>query len=516
MKDFKYTTIFSSEIKPLVSEEKDKYLAMASLIDVGEFIPNLDTEKNVDLLPIAFNACVINRANKNDDVVDTEHGVTMAKHFINKPINIEHNRERVVGTILTAGYSEFGTDKPLTEEEVKKLNGPFNITLGGVVWKLVNSHLAEIIENASDPTSDDYLRVSASWELGFMEYDIAAAWGEEKNIENAELITDEEKVEEFKEFLRGFGGDGYLEDGRRIYRHVIGDIVPLGIGLTETPAAEVKGVAVKKEKEEKNSEKDEKSEENKAEENEAEASENNEKVSHFNEKNVIENKDTSIMKITNINDITDESLKQLSASAVSEFISEEIKKVSDQFEVEKTEAEEVIKTTKEKFDEVSENLEAVKAELDKMKQEKAEKEALETFNQRMAEFDAEYELSDEIRAHVASDIKDMDEESYASYKTKMSAFLANVNKEKLAEEAKTEEAEAARHTGVQKCGVQNPVKEESHEEVVDEVVEEVVEDAVDNAEEVDEAVANTTDTSEGSFYEKYKDAFSIEQFNIKL
>ena len=120
MKDFEYITIFSSEIKPLVSEDKDKYLAMASLVDVGDFIPELDTETNVDLLPIAFNACVINRANKNDDVVDTEHGIAMAKHFINKPINIEHNRDRVVGTILTAGYSEFGTDKPLTEQQVNR------------------------------------------------------------------------------------------------------------------------------------------------------------------------------------------------------------------------------------------------------------------------------------------------------------------------------------------------------------------------------------------------------------
>ena len=56
--------------------------------------------------------------------------------------------------------------------------------------------LAEIIENASDPTSEDYLRVSASWELGFTEFNIAVAEGEEKNIENAELITDNEKVQE--------------------------------------------------------------------------------------------------------------------------------------------------------------------------------------------------------------------------------------------------------------------------------------------------------------------------------
>ena len=113
MKKHKYTTIFSSEIKPLVSEEKDKYLAMASLVEIGDFIPEVDTQKNVDLLPVAFNACVINRANKNGDVVNTATSLAMYKDFINKPINIEHNRERVVGVILAAGFSEFGTDKML-------------------------------------------------------------------------------------------------------------------------------------------------------------------------------------------------------------------------------------------------------------------------------------------------------------------------------------------------------------------------------------------------------------------
>jgi hypothetical protein len=503
MKEFKYTTIFSSEIKPLVSEDKDKYLAMASLVDVGEFIPDLDIDSNYDLLPIAFNACVINRVNKNDDVVDTEHGIAMAKHFINKPINVEHNRERVVGTILTAGYSEFGTDKPLTEEEVKDLKGPFNITLGGVIWKVVNSHLAEIIENASDPTSEDYLRVSASWELGFTEYNIAVAKEDEKNIENATIITDNEKVDELKDILRGFGGEGSLETGERIYRHVIGEIVPLGIGLTETPAAEVKGVAVKTEKEEEVKAETETPET-------PEPAENAEKVSHFEEKNVIENKDTSIMKITNINDITDESVKQLSASAVSDFISDEIQKVSDQFEAEKTQREEVLKNTQEKFDQVADNLESVKAELDKMKQEKAEHEALELFNQRMAAFDEEYELNDQIRAHVASDIKDMNEEDFNGYKDKMTAFLSGYDKKTIAAEkakAETEAAEAAKEVE------ETAAKEESQEETV----EEVVEQAVDNAEEVEQqATPNTTEASDASLYDKYKDAFSIDNFNIKL
>ena len=72
MKDFKYTTIFSSEVKPLVSEEKDAYLALAAINNIGDLVPDVDTDRNVDLLPVAFNAFVANRINKNHDVINTE------------------------------------------------------------------------------------------------------------------------------------------------------------------------------------------------------------------------------------------------------------------------------------------------------------------------------------------------------------------------------------------------------------------------------------------------------------
>ena len=61
MKKHEFTTTFSSEIKPLISEDKDKYLALASLVNIADFIPDIDTERNIDLLPVAFNACVVNR-----------------------------------------------------------------------------------------------------------------------------------------------------------------------------------------------------------------------------------------------------------------------------------------------------------------------------------------------------------------------------------------------------------------------------------------------------------------------
>lgn len=93
MKEFKYKTIFSSTIKPLVSEEKDQYLAMASMLDIGDFIPDVDTKKDIDLLPVAFNACVANRVNKNGDVVDSKTALAMYENFINKPINLEHKEK---------------------------------------------------------------------------------------------------------------------------------------------------------------------------------------------------------------------------------------------------------------------------------------------------------------------------------------------------------------------------------------------------------------------------------------
>ena len=103
----------------------------------------------------------------------------------------------------------------------------------------MNEDLAEHIEESSDPSSENYLSVSASWELGFSDYNIVKIKGEGKNVEAGELI------EKIKNNLKSFGGTGKIEDDS-IYRLVTGFVVPLGIGLTETPAADVKGVITKK------------------------------------------------------------------------------------------------------------------------------------------------------------------------------------------------------------------------------------------------------------------------------
>ena len=516
MKEFNFTTIFSSEVKPLVSEEKDKYLALASLVNIADFVPNVDTDKNVDLLPIAFNACVVNRVNKNDDVVDSETAVAMAEHFVNKPINIEHDRHRVIGTILSVGYSEFGTDKKLTEEEVKASKAPFNITLGGVLWRVVNNSITDMVEDSADPTSNFYQKISASWELGFSEYEPVILANEEKNLENYLAIEDTNKLEEIKSCLRCQGGDGKMGDKSRVYRKVYGNVVPLGIGLTENPAADVKGVATEKTMQKEDLQ--EKDSQMASEDINLKNSEVIEKtISHQENSDVKENKDSTIMEIKSINDINEETLKELSASSVSDFIENELKQASEKFAAEKTELEDAVKAATEKHEALEQEHQAMKEDFDKVKAaleeleaEKIERAKIETFNERMSILDNDYVLEDKEREVIASDIKDMNEEDFSAYAEKLSILLNSKSKEVLAEKEKEAVASESKEEAVEEAvASEAETSEEASEE-------QVVKEVVDQAEAAEEEIPVTTAAEEPTVKDKYKDAFSIDNFDIKL
>jgi hypothetical protein len=487
MNDFPFQSIFSSEIKTLHSEDFDFNLALASLEKIGAFVPEVDSASNIDLLPIAFNACVANRVNRNNDVIDTKTAVDIYKNFINKPINIEHNREKVIGTILKAGFSEFGTDRPLSEEEVSKMDGPFNITLGGVLWKVVNPRITKLVENSSDPSSEDYLSISTSWELGFSNYNLLLLDNNEKNIATAEVISDPDQIEKYKGYLKAFGGSGTMDGGKKIYRKIIDKVVPLGVGITETPAADVKGILTIK------PEQDMKVEASEAVE-QKDISQNN--------KNTVDNNNNKVMKINAISDITDENLKQVSASVISDFISEEIKKASDQFEIEKNESQEAVKASLEKSEALTKELEALKAEYEKINQVLAElqkenevKAKQELFNQRMTEFDGEFELSSEEREIIAGDISEMGEDAFAAYKKKMGVLLKGKKPAKVAEEV-SEKGKVMASANASE-------------------VSDAVENAIDNAVVRDSAIPNSSQASE-SLVEKYKKAFSVEGFEVQL
>lgn len=513
--EIKYTTIFSSELKCIVSEEKDLHLSLASLDSLRAFLPNIDTDKNIDLLPISTNAFVAGRVNRNGDVVDNKTAVEIAKYFVNKPINLEHNRTQVVGCILNYGFNTFGSEEPMTEEEALNSKDPFNVALGGVMWKVVNKDLANLVEESNDPTSPNYMRVSASWELGFNEYQFVLLDNDKKNIMEGRVIEDVDEMEKLKSKSRAFGGTGILPNGQKIYRLVTGNIIPLGIGLTGTPAADVVGVATNEKKPDlailslKPEDKEDDNESEAKTEEKINISQNEDLTVNSHTKN-----NNNIMKITKIEDITAESLKEIQASQVAEFIAEEIKKASETFDAERKEKEEAIKAATEKYEAltkdnatVKEELEKVKATLAALEEEKAAKIREEVFNTRMASFDEEYDLSDEDRKVLASDIKDLNDETFAAYKNKMTVLMKEkskaVKKAKMAKEAEMKEKEKAMATEVV-----------AKVEVVASDAKEVVNQALDNGIKQVTDVPATATANEPSLYDRYKKAFSIEGFDV--
>jgi len=517
---YQFESIFANiKIRPIVSEEKDKYLSVASLDKLKKFLPDINTEDNVDLLPVAFDACVVNRVNKNGDVIDGETAAKIAKNFVNKPINIEHNRKQVIGCILSANFSKFGTNESLAEADVKSMKTPFNITLGGVIWKVVDRDLADQIEESNDPTSDNYMTISASWELGFNDYNIVVLDNGEKNIENGTIVSDANQIEKLKNNLRGFGGSGKLDNNKFIYRQVLGKVVPLGIGFTLNPAADVQGVATPPEepikielKTNKSSNEIELKEEENAEIDQEPvlASKNN--ISQ--EESLDVKKERIYMKITKIEDITDSLLKQVTASSITEFVAEELKKANDTFLAEKTAQENELKAANEKIATVTAEHEAVKKQVEELSQKlgaiEAEKEAKakqETFTLRMASLDEEYDLSDEDRKVLAEDIKDLTEEAFSAYKNKMAVLMKEKNKTtKKAKEEKMKKEEM-------KASVASEVK--PTEEVAQiSTTQEVVEQAVDNGSKASTEIPNSAPASQPSVKEKYAAAFGLEGFEL--
>ena len=537
MKKNKFESIFANiKIRPIVSEEKDKYLSVASLNKLKKFLPNINTEDNIDLLPVAFDACVVNRVNKNGDVINAEIAAKVTKNFINKPINIEHNRKNIIGCILSANFSKFGTNESLSESDIKDLKIPFNITLGGVIWKVVDRDLAEKIEESNDPTSENYMSISASWELGFDDYNIVVLENGEKNIENAMIISDAKEIEKYRDNLKGFGGSGKLGEAKNIYRQVLGKVIPLGIGFTLNPAADVQGIAVPDSDPVQISLEDNKS----SEDVEAMTSENIENLKKpeqtkgaetpqlkntiSQEENLNVKKDRIYMKITKIEDITDSLLKEATASSVAEFIHEEIKKANDSFLAEKTAKELELKAANEKINTVTAEHEAVKKQVSELSEKlsalEVEKEAKaqeETFNMHMASFDEEFDLSDEDRKVLASDLKGLSEEAFSAYKSKMSVLMKEKNKaaKKAAkgkmdkEDLKDKDVDEDKNGKMIKSAI-------ASEEVTSQIstTQDVVEQAVDNGSKASVEIPNSAPASQPSVKEKYAAAFGLDGFEL--
>lgn len=511
MKDFKYSIRFEGiTVQAMVSSDEDKYLAVASVDQLKEYLPkNVDLDVNRDLMGVAFDAFVVNRGNKNGHIISTDIALAMVENFVNKPFNVEHNRKVVVGVCTGYGFSEFGSSKPLTVEEVKSRKTPFNVVLSGYVWKIVNPDFASELVESSDPSSNKYLSVSASWELGFNEFNVAKG---NKNLADAVIVEKEDEITELKDRLKVFGGNGFTEDGEMVLLNLQGSVLPLGIGFTNTPAAEVGGVVISDEKPK--TEGVIKSEEGAIKEKTLESTEikMNKKSVQAQIKNV-----KNIMQLKNIDDITEDSIKEVAASEVREFISNRIADLAKEWKLKVEEKETALKAAEDQISALKTDLESIKADSDKVKEEFTKiqedlkaKEVEASFQRRMSLLDEEFDLTDEDRTIIAEDLNAIEnDEQFEKWYKKFSTFAAA--KKKSAKKFVLFKKEGEEKEDEEKNG--KDAKEEKASEVVANEVK-TVEEVISSAEVTEEVLPNASSPQEVSLVEKISAAFNKNSVKI--
>jgi len=526
---YKYITSFNDEVRASSEsiEDLSSGLSEASLSSLKPLIPqDIDFDRNIDLLGIAFNAAVVNRFNKNDDGITTETALAALDYFINKPTNIEHNKQKVVGHVVSAGFSKYGEASLIRRDEIDPEDlTPFNIALASVVYKAVNSEFASLVERSVNPEDELYQSVSASWEIGFSDYVIALG---SKNLEEAEIIEDEKHIEELKANLRAFDGSGKLEDGTEIYRLVTGDVYPLGIGFTANPAADVKGIFLHGEDKKKGIE---------ANEDRMDVEIIHVESPAFSEKINISKKNNShaekthvnldeIKNVMEVNELLDqikalieekseEKFSEESVANIIKVVSDAIRDKSEQYVSEKAEAEQAKQEAVDAQVELEKKIELIEKDLSsstervqELESEQAEAKAEQLFNGRMEELDKEYELSDEDRKVIVADVRSLDltEESFSAFQEKMKVIFSHKAKEFIQEQKeifeKAVQAEVAKE-------VSTTLKTEEKTEAKDDEGETEV--ALDQVEATSEEVSsNNAETAEkeDSFRDKFEKAFS--------
>jgi hypothetical protein len=511
MKDFKYTAKFKSVVQAS-SDISTLNISSASLAPLRELIPGgIDLDKNIDLIGVAFNAAVVNKFNKNGDGIDTRAAIDIKDYFVHKPCNIEHQKDNIVGHIVSAAFSEYKKDNAFVVADENSLD-PFNICLGAVVYRTTNPEFAEMILNASDPESEFYGTISASWEIGFNDYAIAVGNGDMGEVE---VVSDPGEIEELSSHLKSFGGTGTLEDGTQVNRLIVGEIYPLGIGFTNNPAADVSGVWVEEKNEEAQNKVDKQ-----------EVREDNyikEKSSHLKSNNVIQEEQTNFLNTMEkqellkdieqllsekaaAKDFSDEAIANITKvfhDAIREKSQEYVEQV-EQAKAEKSEAESKNEELQQTLSDFQNKLDQTEQKLQALEDEKLLAQTQAAFDSRMTCVEDLYELEDEDRKVIASELSELslEEEAFAAYQEKLAVVFKSKSKEYLAKLA--EEMEAKINQEVEKRLAAQASQEDS-EEVV-EGVEETLEKA--EAEEVSLPNNNCeTAESEEDLRERFQKAF---------
>jgi hypothetical protein len=512
--DYKYTTTFEAPISACEINE-DSFISVASLNNLESLIPEgIDYKQNIDLIGVSFNAAVVNMFNKNGDGMDTETALAFTKNFLHKPTNIEHNKEKIVGHIASAGFSDYLTSEIINPKDLKDQTTPFNIALGAVVYRSANKDFVSLIERSANPKDAYYQQISTSWEVGFTEYDIALG---STNLSEAKVISDPKEVEALKPFLKVYGGSGKTKDGVSVYRLIKGQIYPLGIGFTTSPAANVKGIYMKDE--------------------EAPTTiivdKRDKTLKKVSQSQIIDvtNKKKTIMELENVISelktlLVEKKFSEEAVASMTSTFAEAIKQKDEQYRNEidsaKSEKEAIAKA----HSELVESVDSMKSQLaeaqDKIQSFEAAQQAqvaVATFNERMDVIDQKYALEDSDREFLASELKTLEltEEAFASFQDKLSILWKSKDKEvKASFEAEIQaRINAEVEKRIQKVAVASTSTEDEDEDKKEEELS--TEKILDNVESSEAGISASNEQSSRptlSLREKFAGAFSRENITI--
>lgn len=538
---YKYTTKF---LQPIIAsadiDQENIKISKASLEDLKSLIPSsVELDKNIDLVGVAFNAAVVNKFNRNHDGISTDTALAVKDYFVHKPTNIEHKKQRIVGHIVSAGFSGYGNNELLSPEELTGTSDPFNISLGAVVYRMVDRRFAELLNKSVDPDSPMHNQVSASWEIGFNDYQIAVG---SENLSEAEIVTDEKQIEELSQYLKASDGRGEMDDGTIVRRLVVGNVYPLGIGFTANPAADVEGVVVS----EQNNQLNMSDRRDLSATLSDEAQEILKNILNFKnnisqtEKNTVKSERESNSSIMNTNQLVQEiksvldeklssekmskdTFAEESVASISSIINEAIREkneeykqqlVSEKEEKAKIEAQHQELTAS--VEEMKQKLEAAEEKIRQFEDEKQHEESLARFNARMEAVEQDYELSEADLKIVASEVKELTEadEAFASYQEKLAVVFAHKSKEHL--QAEKDKFDSAVAEAVEKR-VSELKEVKASDDTVVEATKENLEEALEDTEQVTPEISNTNEASSGeteTLRTKFQSAFSKE--NIKV
>lgn len=226
------------------------------------------------------------------------------------------------------------------------------------------------------------------------------------------------------------------------------------------------------------------------------------------------------MLIKSIEDLTDDSLKQICATDIRALFEEEIKKANQKFAVEKEAQEKALAEVEKakveletQIEELKNSSEQLKAEIEKIKIEAEAREKEELFQNRMTSLDEDFELDEEERQVIGEQIKDLDQEAFDKWYKAFNVFAKGKNKKNVAKKIAMEE-EAKKNKG---CASIETEKAKESIELSASTQEEKEQDAaivLEKAEAEEVALPNGV-ASEESLRQKFAKAFNSNTIKIE-